>query len=55
MILIVKSEIFLGIMNGLELADIKVLKKDKSLLIEILNNEIKNIKKSQLNQMDSGN
>ena len=33
-------------MNGLELKDIKEIKNDKSLLIEMLNNEIKKIKKT---------
>ena len=46
MLLFIKSKIFIVLMNGLELKDIKEIKNDKSLLIEMLNNEIKKIKKT---------
>ena len=46
MLLFIKSKIFIILMNGLELKDIKEIKNDKSLLIEMLNNEIKKIKKT---------
>ena len=43
-LLVIKSKIFIVLMNRLDLKDIKELKKDKSLLIEILNNELKKTK-----------
>ena len=46
MLLFIKSKIFIVLMNGLELKDIIEIKNDKSLLIEMLNNEIKKIKKT---------
>ena len=50
MILIINSKIFIALMNRLDLKEIKDLEKDKSLLIEILNNEIKKSKEAQLKE-----
>lgn len=55
MILIIKSEIFITLMNELDLKEIKELKKDKSLLIEMLINEIKRIKAEKSKEEDSLN
>ena len=49
---IIESKIFIELMNRLDLKDIKEIKKDKSLLIEILNNELKKNEISQ-SQEDS--
>jgi hypothetical protein len=46
MLLFIKSKIIIVLINGLELNDIKEIKNDSSLLIEMLNNEIKKIKKT---------
>ena len=42
--LVVKSDLFVNIMNGLDLKDIKEFKNNKPIFMEILNNEIKRIK-----------
>ena len=47
MVLVVKSKIFLALLNELDLKYIKEIKKDKTLLLEILNKEIKKIKQEQ--------
>ena len=50
MILLVQSPIFIEMMNSLEIEEIKELEKDLPLTIELLKNEINNIKKIQLEQ-----
>ena len=46
--LVVKSDLFVNIMNGLDLKDIKEFKNNKPIFMEILNNEIKRIKNSDI-------
>ena len=64
MILLVKSPLFVQMMNSLQLSNILELEKDNSLLIELLIKEIKRIEKTQIDQIkkkeddlssDSGN
>ena len=50
MVLVVKSKIFLALLNELDLKYIKEINKDKTLLLEILNKEIKKIKQEQSNE-----
>ena len=47
--LIIESNIFTSILNQMEYKDIKIFIKDKTLLLEILNNEIKKIKEENKN------
>ena len=51
MILLIKSPIFIQMLNALELKDIKELEKDNSLMIELLKKEIKRIEQSQIEQI----
>ena len=46
--LVVKSDLFVNIMNGLDLKDIKEFKNNKPIFMEILNNEIKRIKNADI-------
>ena len=48
MILVVKSKYFFILLNELDLKDINEIKEDKTLLIEILNKEIKKLKEDKL-------
>ena len=48
MILVVKSKYFFILLNELDLKDINEIKEDKTLLIEILNKEIKKLKQDKL-------
>ena len=47
--LVIKSNIFTSILNNMEYTDIKNIIKDKTLLLEILNNEIKKIREQNKN------
>ena len=51
MVLLVKSPLFVQMMNSLELSNIIELEKDNSLLIELLIKELKRIEKTQIDQM----
>jgi len=51
MILLVKSTLFVQIMNSMSLNSILELEKDNSLLIELLIKEIKRIEKTQIDQI----
>ena len=50
-ILLIKSPIFIQMMNILDFKDIKNLEKDHRLMIELLKNEIKKIEQLQMEQM----
>ena len=51
MILLVKSPLFVQMMNSLQLSSILELEKDNSILIELLIKEIKRIEKTQIDQI----
>lgn len=51
MVLLVKSPLFVQMMNSLQLSSILELEKDNSLLIELLIKEIKRIEKTQIDQI----